>query len=170
MEDTQWYLEEDFIIWNSALGVRDFVTIGRVEFESGAAKGWLDEPYEMVGPFCLDELLSKGQISFAACVVISQERWEEDQHSIRREVFLKQKKMQEDIHRYNKKKHSEFRFISEKEHRELLCLPIEGVLEISQIKAAYRKAAKSVHPDVGGSHEEFLKIGRARDALLQVRL
>ncbi len=170
MEDNADYMEEDFIIWNSALGVRDFVTIGRVEFESGAAKAWLDEPYEMVGPFCLDELLLSGQISFAACIVISQERWEEDQDSIRREASLKQKKAQDDIHRYNKKKHSESRFISEKEHRELLCLPMEGVLEISQIKAAYKKAAKRTHPDAGGTHEQFVLVGRARDALLEKRL
>ncbi len=31
MQDNTEYLEVDFIIWNSNYGVRDFVTIGRVD-------------------------------------------------------------------------------------------------------------------------------------------
>jgi hypothetical protein len=168
MEDTKNYLEEDFIIWNSTLGVRDFVTIGRFEGEPEDTKLWLDEPYDMVGPFSLNELKKCGRVSFAACVVMTCEKWEKDQHSIRREAYAKQEKMQEDIHRYNKKKHSESKLTSQKEHRELLCLPLDGVLEAVQIKTAFRKLAKTAHPDVGGSHENFVLISRARDILLGV--
>jgi len=41
------------------------------------------------------------------------------------------------------------------------------LLEVSQIKSAFRVIAKKTHPDVGGSHEKFIKITQARDALLR---
>ena len=173
MQDTTGYMEEEFIIWNSKLGIRDFVTIGRVEVESNNTNAWLDEPYEMVGPFSLDELYRCGEIHFAACAVISLEKWEEDQASLRNEAYKNHCKAQEqlnkDINRHNKKRRA-FKAdpgcLSEKEHRELLSLPLEGLLEVSRIKAAFRKIAKTAHPDVGGSHEKFVKITRARDILL----
>lgn len=75
----------------------------------------------------------------------------ETKTSLRQETYIKQRKIQEEI-----------------EYRKLLCLPTEGVLEESQIKSAYRKAAKSEHTDIGGSHERFVKITIARDTLLGV--
>ena len=172
MQDSTEYLEVDFIIWNGTLGVRDFVTIGEIDFKYNTA--WLDEPYEMVGPFSLDELLETGQSSFAACVVMSKQRWKEEQNSLRQESYKKQYKAQqqfhEEINRHNKSRrqyHTNLEQVSQKEHRELLCLPLEGVLEVSQIKAAYRTIVKKVHPDVGGTQEKFIKIIQARDALLE---
>ncbi|MCD4759143.1 MAG: J domain-containing protein [Arcobacteraceae bacterium] len=171
MQEKREYLEVDFIIWNSNYGVRDFVTIGRVDDSKNA---WLDDPYEMVGPFSLDELLETGQISFATCVVMSDKKWQEKQSSLRQESLKRQYKaqqqFQEEINRHNKSRrtyHTNLEQTSQKEHRELLCLPIEGVLEVSQIKAAYRLIVKKVHPDMGGTHEQFIKITQARDALLE---
>ena len=171
LQDCEEYLEVDFIIWNSNYGVRDFVTIGRVDDSKNA---WLDDPYEMVGPFSLDELLEIGEISFAACVVMSQDKWKENNSLLRQESFEKQcrlqQQFQEDIKKHNKKRaqfQTNLEQHSQKEHRELLSLPIEGVLEVSQIKAAYRSIVKKVHPDVGGTHEKFIKITQARDALLE---
>ncbi len=171
MQEKREYLEVDFIIWNSNYGVRDFVTIGQVDDSKNA---WLDDPYGMVGPFSLEKLLETGEIRFAACVVMSDERWQEKQSSLRQESFEKQCKsqqqFQEEINRHNEKRrayHTNLEQSSQKEHRELLCLPIEGVLEISQIKAAYRSIVKKVHPDVGGTDEMFIKITQARDALLE---
>jgi hypothetical protein len=46
-------LEEKWIIWNSSLGIRDFVTIDRVELYCGDRVAWLEEPYEMVGPYVI---------------------------------------------------------------------------------------------------------------------
>jgi hypothetical protein len=171
MQDNTEYLEVDFIIWNSNYGVGDFVTIGRVDNSKNA---WLDDPYEMVGPFSLEELLETGQISFAACVVISQEKWKEEQSVLRQESLKKQcwsqQQFHEEINKHNKSRrqyHTNLEQVSQKEHRELLCLPIEGVLKVSQIKAAYRTIVKKVHPDVGGTQEKFIKITQARDALLE---
>lgn len=172
MQKYKQYLEEDFIIFNSDLGVRDFVTIGEINFETNTA--YLDEPYEMVGPFCLDELCTNGEISFAACIVMSEQIWEEKQALLLRNSFEKQRKSQkqfyEDIHNHNKRKREnqiDLNEQSQREYRKLLSLPIEGTLNVSQIKAAFRKVVKTTHPDVGGSHEMFIKITEARDILLK---
>lgn len=167
MQEFEHYLEEDFIIWNGTLGLRDFVTIGEIDSINHTA--YLEEPYEMVGPFCLSELCTKGQISFEACIVMSEDRWNKNRVFFQKEAFEKQRKIEEeffqDINRYNKRKNQ----TNEKEHRELLSLPLEGTLEISHIKSAFKKIAKTAHPDVGGSHEFFIKITEARDILINSR-
>ena len=53
-------------------------------------------------------------------------------------------------------------------HRQILDLPIEGLLKVSQIKMAFRLLAKKSHPDTGGSHEQFIEITKAHDALLNI--
>lgn len=168
MQAYEKYLEEDFIIWNSQFGVRDFVNIGEIDTDNKTA--WLDEPYEMVGPFCLDELCKDGLISFAACMVMSKERWSEDQKELYEESLIRQEKLQEElyrnIHQNNNRKRNQ-RANTQKGYRKLLDLPLEGSLEISQIKTAYRKIVKKEHPDVGGSHEKFIEVTEARDILLE---
>jgi len=173
MQETPQYMEEEFIIWNSTLGIRDYVMIGEVESTADTTNAWLDEPYEMVGPFCLDELLLCGQISFEACIVMSKKCWEEGKKSFCETSFAEQQRIQqefnEELKKHNKKKKEQnihAKHLSEKEHRELLSLPLEGLLEVTQIKAAFRKIAKTAHPDVGGSHELFVQLTQARDALL----
>jgi plasmid stability protein len=175
MHDSPWSAEEEqWIIWNGALGIRDFVTIGRVEVGPGGRNGWLEEPYDMVGPFSLDELETNGRIGFAACTVMSRRRWREDQAELRQEAFERhreaQERLYEELARSNARKRrraTRTQQSNEQEHRELLCLPIDGELEPSQIKAAYRRLAKKAHPDVGGSHEHFVRITEARNALLE---
>ena len=68
-----------------------------------------------------------------------------------------------DDHRRHSPHHPPF---DERPHREALNLPINGQLEPSQIKTAYRRLAQKTHPDVGGSHELFVRITEARNALL----
>lgn len=51
-------------------------------------------------------------------------------------------------------------------HREALNLPLDGALDPARIKAAFRRLAQKAHPNVGGSHEQFVRISRARDVLL----
>ncbi len=172
MQDCTKYLESNFIIWNGTLGVRDFVTIGEIDSKTNTA--WLDDPYEMVGPFCLEELFSIGQISFAACLVMTEKRWQEGKKEFQQEAYKNQCKVQRELNeeiKLHNQKRQQFQNIldqhSEREYRELLSLPLEGVLEVSQIKAAYRLIVKKVHPDVGGSHEKFIKITQARDTLLE---
>lgn len=172
MHDNPWE-EEQFIIWNSALGIRDFVTIDRVETGPEGRNAWLEEPYEMVGPFDFDELEADGRIHFAACVVMTRQKWQDEQQQLRQEAFEKHReareRLYEELARANgrKRRKSAFEQYSEKKHRQLLELPVEGELEETQIKTAYRRMAKTAHPDVGGSHELFVKITEARDTLLE---
>lgn len=175
MEDIRQHLEDEFIIWNSSFGVRDFVTIGEIKKEDNIIKIWLDDPYDMVSPLNLEELLLKGKLSFEACIVMTKEYWQSQQHQLKKESYHKQQKIhkefQEDIKQHNKKQehfNSNQNKKSEKKYRELLCLPVNGKLEISQIKTAYRKVAKTTHPDVGGDHEKFVLITEAKEILLSV--
>ncbi len=175
MHDSPWpEEEEEWVIFNGDYGIVDTVTIKRVEIGSQSREAWLNEPYDMVGPFDFDELETSGQICFAACTVMSRERWQEEQVELRREGLKKRREAQqrlfEEYARYNDRRRSRpghFRQFNEKRHRELLNLPLEGALEASQIKAAFRQLAKKAHPDVGGTHEHFVQITEARDALLE---
>lgn len=168
MYEAKECLEEYFIIFNSKLGLRDFVTIGEVDFKNNQV--WLDEPYEFVGPLCLEKLCTLGEIGFEACIIMSQDYWKNNQRRLQKESFenqLKfQRQFQKDINNHNKKRR-DLDYKTERENRKLLELPLEGVLEISQIKAAFKKVAKTAHPDVGGTHEMFVKITNAKDALIQ---
>ncbi len=171
MHDDPYMLEDEYIIWNPTLGIRDFVTIERIEGEAEGRVGWLDAPYDMVGPFSVDALERSGRIGFAECFVMSRQRWREDQAELRREAFEAQRKAREkiyeELHRANRRKRAGHGAGEERSHRELLCLPVEGMLEVAQVKAAFRRAARTAHPDVGGSHEHFVRIADARDALLE---
>ena len=173
----QYWEDEQWIIWNSALGVRDFVMIDRVEAGPDGRVAWLEEPYGMVGPFDFDALEATGRIGFAACVVMSRRRWRDYQAQLQQESFEKRRKAQErlfeELARANRRRQrhpSGFQRFDEREQRELLELPIDGDLEAAQIKAAYRRVAKIAHPDVGGSHEHFVRITEARDLLLELVL
>lgn len=166
MQDIEY---EEWIIWNSSLGIRDFVTIGRIDTIQNVA--WLDAPYDMVGPFSLDELISDGLIRFAACAVMSKQRWQDDREVLRQEALNKRRKAQQEFYegleRHNRRKTNASQY-NQSEYRTLLDLPILGTLELSQIKTAYRKAAKKAHPDAGGSKEMFIRIKEACDALMEL--
>src|SRR5450631_171980 len=54
-------------------------------------------------------------------------------------------------------------------HRQLLGLPLGRRLSGAEIHRAYQRAAKSAHPDAGGSAGRFLELSAARDALMQER-
>jgi hypothetical protein len=147
--------QEEWVIWNGSLGVLDMVTIGRVEDGEGGRMAFLAAPYGVVGPFSLDELETAGRIAFGACLVMSRRRWQEDQVGLRREAQEKRRAM---LLRLD--------FQDELEFREVLNLPAEGALTPSDINGAFRRLAKTAHPDAGGSNEEYHRITEARDALL----
>jgi curved DNA-binding protein CbpA len=44
---------------------------------------------------------------------------------------------------------------------------MEGALKPSEINAAFRRLAKTAHPDAGGSGEHYRRIAEARDVLLK---
>ncbi len=54
-------------------------------------------------------------------------------------------------------------------HRQLLGLPLGRRLSGAEIHRAYKRVAKSAHPDAGGSAGRFLELSAARDALMQER-
>jgi hypothetical protein len=54
-------------------------------------------------------------------------------------------------------------------HRQLLGLPLGRRLSGAEIHRAYKRVAKSAHPDAGGSAGRFLELSAARDALMQAR-
>ncbi len=149
--------KEEWVVWNGSLGILDSVTIGRIEDGEGGRRAFLAPPYGVVGPFSLDELETLGRIAFGECLVMSRRRWREDQVDLRREgrerrrAFLFQLNFDDD----------------DQEHREVLNLPMEGALKPSEINAAFRRLAKTAHPDAGGSDEHYRRITDARDALLE---
>lgn len=53
--------------------------------------------------------------------------------------------------------------------RRLLGLPIDGPLSGAEIHGAFRRAAKLVHPDAGGSAEAFRELSAAQQMLLNTR-
>jgi hypothetical protein len=57
----------------------------------------------------------------------------------------------------------------EERHRQVLGLPFDRRLTLSEIQRAYKRVAKSAHPDVGGSAQEFLALSAAREALMKAR-
>jgi hypothetical protein len=149
--------KEEWVVWNGSLGILDTVTIGQIEEGDGGRTAFLAPPYGVVGPFSLDELETRGRIAFGACLVMSRQRWRDDQVELRREA---------------REKRRAFLFRPEfddddQEHREALNLPMEGALKPSEISAAFRRLAKTAHPDAGGSDERYRRIAEARDALLE---
>ncbi|MBD9356092.1 J domain-containing protein [Methylomonas albis] len=166
--------QEDWVIWNGALGLVTTVAIERIEVGTGGSYAWLEEPFEMVGPFSFDELKTQGRIAFAACIVMSRQRWQDDQVELRRESLkirrAEEERINEQFERLygnRARRQGNRNPFDERQHRETLNLPIDGVLESSQIKAAFRRLAQKAHPDVGGSHEQFIRITEARKALLE---
>jgi hypothetical protein len=55
----------------------------------------------------------------------------------------------------------------EQQHRRLLGLPSERHLSDPEIQQGYKRAAKRLHPDAGGSDREFTELSAARDALIK---
>lgn len=166
--------DEEWVIWNGGHGLVTTATLGRVEAGASGRKAWLDEPFDMVGPFSLDELETHGRIAFAACIVMSRQRWQEDQAALKRESMdmrrAAQAQLNEEFARFSgrqSRSHGKRQPLDEREHRELLNLPADGRLERREVNAAFRRLAQKAHPDTGGSHEQFVRITKARAALLE---
>jgi hypothetical protein len=155
--DTRGMAEkEEWVVWNGSMGILMMAAIGHVEDGEGGRSAFLAPPFDMVGPFSLDELETQGRIAFAECLVMSRERWQADQVELRMEGLRKRRSIQLSM-----------AYVDDREHREALDLPMEGPLEPAEIKAAFRKMAKFAHPDAGGSDEDYRRIAEARDVLLE---
>lgn len=54
----------------------------------------------------------------------------------------------------------------EEHYRQMLDLPLGRRLAASEIHQAYKRAAKTMHPDGGGNGHAFQELAKARDALM----
>jgi hypothetical protein len=160
---------DEWVVWNGSLGVLDMAATGRVERNAIGRSAWLAAPYDIVGPFSLDELEARGRIAFGACLVLSRDKWREEQIELRREA---RKLRRAAAKRFDAEFARRFgvrfdRQDDDREDRALLELPLEGELIAAEINAAFRRFAKSAHPDAGGDHEAYCRLTDARDALLE---
>ncbi|WP_076862925.1 hypothetical protein [Bradyrhizobium mercantei] len=55
----------------------------------------------------------------------------------------------------------------EEKYRQLLGLPFGRRLAATEVHQAFKRAAKTVHPDGGGNGPAFLELAAARDALIK---
>jgi hypothetical protein len=153
--------KRDWVVWNGSIGILDMAALGRVEYGEAGRGAWLAEPYDVVGPFSLDELEASGRIVFEACMVMSRARWKEEQVELRRKAQAQRRE-------YAKR----FAFLNDDDQddefgdRETLELPGDGRLSAVEINSAFRRLAKKAHPDAGGDHETYIRLTEARDALL----
>jgi hypothetical protein len=149
--------ESDWVVWNGSLGVLDMVSMGRVEQDAAGRNAWLAEPYDVVGPFSLEELETLGRVAFGACLVMSRRKWQEDQIELRSQARQQRRAF---AMRFNDEE-------DDSDERERLELPLEGALTAAQINAAFRRLAKTAHPDAGGNHDDYCRLTEARDVLLR---
>jgi hypothetical protein len=54
----------------------------------------------------------------------------------------------------------------EERHRKMLGLPFDRGLTLAEIHRAFKRSAKTAHPDAGGNAQAFLELTAARDALM----
>lgn len=155
---------EEWVIWNGSSGLLALAATGRVEVGAAGRTAWLAKPFDMVGPFDLDELERNGRLDFAACIVMSRSRWQTDQAGLREQAFEARRAARARMEAEERRAWSGAS--GDSEHREALGLPADGVLDVAQIKSAFRRLAQKLHPDMGGTHEQFIRITEARDVLL----
>lgn len=72
-----------------SLGFLDMATIGLIEEGEGGRRAFMAPPYDVVGPFSLDKLEVRGRTAFGECLVMSRQRWQEDQIDLRFEARQK---------------------------------------------------------------------------------
>jgi len=69
--------------------------------------------------------------------------------------------------RFGKRDASPKKLTVEEHYRQLLGLPLDRRLNAPEIHQAFKRAAKTAHPDAGGDAQAFLKLSIARDALMK---
>ncbi len=150
-------VQANWVIWNGSLGIIDMVAIGWSTKDENGRNAFLAPPYDIVGPFSLDELETQGRISFGECIVMSRLRWQDEQVKLRLEAREKRRAL-----------YSRLAFDGDdQDHRKVLDLPKDGTLQAAEINAAFRQIAKTAHPDAGGDSQHYRRIAEAREALLE---
>ncbi|MGJ4901313.1 J domain-containing protein [Bradyrhizobium sp. HKCCYLS2058] len=146
----------DWVIWNGSVGIVDTVRLGAIVEGATGRLAQLAPPYDAVGPFSFDELETQGRVVFGACLVMSQRRWRQDQDALRIEARAARRALWDRLARDR----------NDDAFRAVLELPLQGTLTATHIKDAFRRLAKTAHPDAGGSNDLYRRISEARDALL----
>jgi hypothetical protein len=143
----------EWIIWDEFKGGAGVATIAEAGQGKHCRTARLGEPYANRGWFDLDELERRGRVAIGGIVVLSPEQWEIDREALHQ--------------KFSKVRFAEWPSApDDAEHRKLLNLPARGPLYRLEIERAYRVAAKTSHPDGGGSEEQFRRVSHARNALL----
>jgi len=148
-----------WVVWNGSIGMVDTAALGRVAQAGAGRVAWLAEPYEVVGPFSLDALEREGRVVFGACEVMSAAIWRETQEALRRQGQQRRRDQARRMARFALGDDGGA-------ERESLGLAREGALTARDINSAFRRRAKSAHPDAGGDHDAYIRLTEARDALL----
>lgn len=68
---------------------------------------------------------------------------------------------------FGRRSHEPKTLTPEERYRQLLGLPFGCHLPATEIHRAFKRAAKTAHPDAGGSERAFLALAEARDALMK---
>jgi hypothetical protein len=74
-----------------------------------------------------------------------------------------------DLPQFGKRRDGPTSLTSAEHHRHLLGLPLGRFLSGVEIHDAYKRVAKTAHPDAGGSEREFRELCAAQDALMKER-
>lgn len=149
--------QAEWVVWNGSIGILDMAAIARIEKTASGRSAFLASPYSAVGPFDFDELETQGRTRFGECLIMSRRRWREDQAGLRQEARRKRRAL------FSRLASGD----GDGVYRQALGLPPEGPLEPADIRTAFRRMAKTAHPDAGGSASQYRRIAEARDALLK---
>ena len=71
--------------------------------------------------------------------------------------------------RFGKRQTGAKSLTSEERYRQMLGLPLGRRLSAPEIHQAYKRVAKTAHPDAGGNARQFQELSAARDALMKER-
>jgi hypothetical protein len=148
----------EWFVWNTFKGGVETASIAETRKDKWNTSALLSEPYGITSVqwFNLDDLEKRGRVETRGYVILSPEQWAAERDALHEKL--------------SKTKATHLRSPPldplETKHRGVLNLPNHGPVSKSEIEFAFRKAAKTSHPDVGGQAEEFKRVSEAKDALL----
>jgi len=147
----------EWFVWHSFKGNVETASIAETRKDKYSPSARLSAPHDAkVGWFDLDELEKHGRVETNGYVVLSPEQWARDREALHEK--LSKTKVTTWPTALNP---------LDADHRRVLGLPGQGPLCKSEIEYAYRNAAKTSHPDSGGSEAKFRRVSEAREALLR---
>ncbi len=84
----------------------------------------------------------------------------------RRRLLILFDVLQQKVPRFGMRRARPKPLTAEERARRILQLPLGKSLAVPEIRQAFRRAAKSVHPDMGGSEEAFRELIAAQEMLM----